>query len=316
MGERNAVQIWNGQVTGKMLNRRMVRWGRMLRNLFYALKIRTWEPLERSWFKLRLNIQRLSRAPKISVIMPVFNIEPELLEKAVKSVERQVYPHWELCMADDGSTDPRVQATLERLGENEPRIRVMYLEQNQGISGASNAALSLASGEYLAFLDHDDEFHPLALLQVARCLGKYPQTDLIFSDEDKLTMDGKRRDVVRKPGWSPDLFLTYNYLCHLVVCRKALVDQVGGFRKGFEGSQDYDLLLRLTELTDRIRHIPRVLYHWRMIPGSAAQVVDAKGYAFARSKQALREAMARRGIEAEVTDNESPGTFKILIKSS
>ncbi|HDP94444.1 MAG TPA: glycosyltransferase [Candidatus Aminicenantes bacterium] len=316
MGKENAVQTWSGQVTGKMLNSKMVRWGRKVRNLFYTLKIRTWEPLERSGYKLWMNIRHLPRSPKISVVMPVFNIEPELLEKAVKSVERQVYPHWELCMADDGSTDPRVRATLERLRENEPRIRVMYLEQNQGISGASNAALSLASGEYLAFLDHDDELHPLALYKAARVINKHPQTDLIFSDEDKLTMDGQRRDVVRKPGWSPDLFLTYNYLCHLVVCRKALVDQVEGFRKGFEGSQDYDLLLRITERTDRIRYIPRVLYHWRMIPGSAAQVVDAKGYAFARSKQALREAMARRGIEAEVVDGESPGTFKVIAKPS
>jgi len=258
----------------------------------------------------------MAYTPTISVITPVYNIKLTWLRSAVESVLHQSYPYWELCLADDASPDQSVADLLKDFERRDPRIRVVCLGHNQGISGASNAALKLASGEYLAFLDHDDELHPRALYEVARVLNRYPDTDLIFSDEDKLTLDGNRRDPVRKPGWSPKMFLTYNYLCHLVVCRRTLVEKAGGFRPGFEGSQDYDLLLRVTELTDRIRHIPKVLYHWRMIPGSAAQVVDAKSYAFERSKRALREAMARRGIDADVVDGDAPGTFRVCTKSS
>ena len=137
------------------------------------------------------------------------------------------------------------------------------------------------------------------------------EVELIYTDEDKLSMGGLHLRPVFKPDWNPDLFLTYNYICHLVICKRELVEQAGGFRLGFEGSQDYDLLLRLTELTDKIFHITKVLYHWRMIPGSAAFVVDAKSKAFERAKRALEEALQRRGIRAEVLDGETQGTFRI-----
>ncbi|MBN1195797.1 MAG: glycosyltransferase [Candidatus Aminicenantes bacterium] len=294
----------------------MKRWCKRLRNSAYA-RFRVHPFLE--GFSKRRAINRfkdLSYTPTISVITPVYNIALPWLCSTIQSVLSQLYPCWQLCLADDASTDKRIPVMLHTFQQQDPRIRTVCLEHNRGISAASNAALALASGEFVAFLDHDDELHCLALYEVARMLNRYPDTDLIFTDEDKLTLDGKRRDPVRKPGWSPKKFLNYNYLCHLVVCRKELVDKVGGFREGYEGSQDYDLLLRVTEITDRIRHIPKVLYHWRMVPGSAAQVVDAKGYAFERSKQALRDAMIRRGIRAEVLDGEAPGTFRVLEKST
>ncbi|MCP5107889.1 MAG: glycosyltransferase [bacterium] len=250
--------------------------------------------------------------PLISVVVPVYNIRREWLERALDSVFDQVYPHWELCIADDASPSPHIKKILESYRGRDPRVKVIYLESNRGMSGSSNAALTLAAGEFVALLDHDDQLSPDSLFEVVKLLNTHPDAGLIYSDEDKLTMSGHRIRPVKKPGWDPDLFLTYNYFCHLVVCRRELITKAGGFRKGFEGSQDYDLLLRITELTARIFHIPKVLYHWRMIPGSAAMVVDAKKEAFEKSKQALRDAMARRGIAAEVIDGETTGTFKVI----
>lgn len=249
--------------------------------------------------------------PLISVIMTVYNIDREWLVRAIDSVLGQVYGNWELCIVDDASPKPHVKDVLQEYADRDQRIRVTFLKENQGMSSASNEALSMASGEFAAFMDHDDELSRESLFEVVKLLNQEPGADLIFTDEDKLTLTGMRIRPVYKNGWDPELFLTYNYLCHLVVCRRELVITVGGFRKGFEGSQDYDLWLRVTENTDRIVHIPKVLYHWRMVPGSAAFVVDAKEDAFEKSKQALRDAMKRRGVEAEIIDGKKIGTFKI-----
>lgn len=249
--------------------------------------------------------------PLLSIVMTVYNIDREWLVLAIDSVLGQVYGNWELCIVDDASPKPHIKEILQDYVARDKRIRVTFLKDNQGMAGASNEALSMASGEFVAFMDHDDELSRESLFEVVKLLNREPEADLIFTDEDKLAMTGKRMRPVYKKGWDPELFLTYNYLCHLVVCRRELVIKVGGFRKGFEGSQDYDLWLRVTENTDRIVHIPKVLYHWRMIPGSAASVVDAKADAFAKSKQALRDAMKRRGINAEIFAGKNIGTFKI-----
>jgi glycosyltransferase involved in cell wall biosynthesis len=256
-------------------------------------------------------INTFSFKPMFSVITPVYNIEEQYLRRAVESVFNQVYRNWELCIADDASQEPHVKEVLKRYQKRNERVKVKYLEKNLGISGASNEALSLATGQYAVFLDHDDELSRDSLYEVVRLLNEHPEADIIYTDEDKLTVSSKRLLPVYKPNWDPDLFLTYNYLCHLVVCRRDLVSKVGGFRKGFEGSQDYDLLLRLTELTDKVFHIPKVLYHWRMIPGSAAMKVDAKKEAFEKSKQALRDAMERRDIHAKISEGKTIGTFKV-----
>ncbi len=256
-------------------------------------------------------IESYSFKPTISVVMPVYNIERKWLDKAIESVFSQVYEKWELCIADDASPKPHIKKVLKRWQNYDERVNVKFLEKNLGISGASNEALSLATGLYVALMDHDDELSQDSLYEVVRLLNEHPEAEIIYTDEDKLTVRGQRLRPVYKPDWDPELFLTYNYLCHLVVCRRDLIFKVGGFRKGFEGSQDYDLLLRLTEWSDKIFHIPKVLYHWRMIPGSAALVVDAKKQAFEKSKQALRDAMKRRGIRAAISDGETIGTFKV-----
>ena len=250
--------------------------------------------------------------PLFSVVMPVYNIDPRFLKEAVDSVLEQRDPRWELCIAEDASPREDVRVLLREYEARDPRIRVNYLPENHGMVGAYGKALEMARGEYAAFLDHDDRLHPDALLRVAQALERWPDFDLLFTDEDKLTPEGKREDPVFKPGWRPDLLLRYNYLCHLVVCRLSLIRQVGGFREGFEGSQDYDLWLRVTEKTERVMHISQVLYHWRRIPGSAAAKVDAKPVAFESSRKALQEALLRRGILGRVEMNARPGLFNIV----
>ncbi len=310
--------------------KRMVHWGRFIKNAIKArifgfgdyglndLKYRRWvkqTALTAAQIEsMKKEIEAFAFQPKISVVMPVYNIRRKWLIKAVESVLHQVYENWELCIADDASPAPYIKEVLSRFQALDKRVKVKFLEENRGISGASNAALELADGQYTAFLDHDDELSRDSLFEVVKLLNQHPEAGIIFSDEDKLTLSGRRLRPVYKPGWNPDLFLTYNYLCHLVVCRRELVEKVGGFRSGFEGCQDYDLLLRLTEKTDKIFHLPKILYHWRMVPGSAAAKVDAKGYSFSRSKKALQEAMERRGIRAEIKDGKSIGTFRVEIK--
>jgi len=263
--------------------------------------------------EMKQEINTFDYLPKISVVMPVYNIQRQWLDRAVQSVLDQVYENWELCIADDASPSPHIREMLKEFEKRDNRIRVVYLKKNLGMSGSSNKALAIAEGDYAALLDHDDELSRNSLFEVVKLLNRHPDARLIYSDEDKLTMTGQRLRPVRKGPWDPDLFLTYNYICHLVVCHRELMLQAGGFRKGFEGSQDYDMLLRVTELTDKIYHIPRILYHWRMIPGSAAAVVDAKSESFHRAKQALRDAVKRRGLNASVGDGDTIGKFKVEI---
>lgn len=250
--------------------------------------------------------------PVISIVVPVYNTEPQWLDKAVASVLNQVYENWELCLVNDGSPGTHVRETLEKWKTNQNnKIKVKHLEHNRGIAAASNEALAMAKGEFIAFMDSDDELHPLALFEVVKLLNHHPEADVIYTDEDKLTLDGQRKKPVFKSGWSPALFLTYNYINHLTVCRKTLIDQVGGFRPEFNWSQDYDLYLRITEKTDNIFHIPQVLYHWRTIPGSSASKVDIRTEALEKSKQLLSETLRRRGMNGLVTEGLRPGTFRV-----
>jgi glycosyltransferase involved in cell wall biosynthesis len=262
--------------------------------------------------QMKAECDNFNYKPLISIVVPVYNVAGKWLHRAIQSVLEQAYENWELCLVDDASPKPHIRKLLNKYQAQDKRIHVKFLEVNQGMSGSSNEGLSLATGEYIALLDHDDELSHDSLFEVVKLLNRHPEAQLIFSDEDKLTMSGQRLWPVKKQGWNPDLFLTYNYICHLVVCRRELMVSVGGFRKGFEGSQDYDLLLRVTEQTDSIFHIPKILYHWRMIPGSAAAVVDAKSQSFDRTKKAIEDALQRRGIKATITDGKSTGTFRII----
>jgi GT2 family glycosyltransferase len=188
---------------------------------------------------------------------------------------------------------------------------VKFLPENKGISGNSNEALSLASGEFVALLDHDDELAAFALYEVVKALNQNPETDFIYSDEDKLTARGERITPSFKPDWSPDLFLSWMYTCHLGVYRKRLIDEIGGFRPAYDGSQDHDLVLRLVEKTQRIRHLPKVLYHWRATPQSAASGIQAKPYAHVAAKKAIEDYLRRNCIEAEVLDGACAGLYRV-----
>ncbi|MCP4215472.1 MAG: glycosyltransferase [bacterium] len=262
---------------------------------------------------LKKSCDNLAQQRLISIVVPVFNTDIRWLDAAIDSVTAQVYQNWELCLVNDGSTEPHVREALESYKAKDKRIKIKHLGRNHGIAGATNAALGMAEGEFIAFMDSDDTLHNTALAEIVLLLHKQPDTDIVFTDEDKLTLDGKRRKPVFKPGWSAEKFLTCNYINHLTVCRKTLVDKVGGFRAEFDWSQDYDLYLRMVEQTenDKIIHLPKVLYHWRMVPGSSAAKVDTRAEALAKSKLLLQETLRRRGIKGTVTEGLQPGTFKI-----
>ena len=264
--------------------------------------------------RLREEARNFSYRPLISVVMPVYEPEEEWLRWALDSVLGQVYPRWELCVCDDASTGEHVGRVLGLYGSLDERIKVRRLEQNRGISEASNAALSMASGEFFALLDHDDELPAEALFEVAKLLQEHPESDLIYSDVDKLDGDGNRSGPNFKPGWSPDLLLSSNYISHLGVFRKSIVDEIGGFRSEFDGCQDYDLTLRFTERTDRIFHIPKVLYHWRMVEGSVALSSSNKDYIREGAHRALAEALERRGLRGTVEDGLMPNRFRVRLE--
>lgn len=237
---------------------------------------------------------RAAYQPLVSVLMPVCDTEPWMLEAAVESVLAQAYPNWQLCIADDASARQGTLATLEGVAERDPRIVVARLSKRSGISAATNAALALATGEYVAFLDHDDLLKPHALAQVARWLDADPSLDMVYSDEDKLDPDGRLTEARWKPDWSPNLLLCQNYVCHLLVVRRTLLEELGGLRPPYDGSQDYDLVLRISEVTNRIAHVPDVLYSWRQHESSAAAKGEHKPWAWMAAQRALRDWLRRR----------------------
>lgn len=255
---------------------------------------------------------RFASGPCISIIVPVFNTPIPFLRSMIDSVVNQTYPHWQLCIADGGSKDVQVEATLQSYAKKDERICVRILGDNRGIAGNSNAALSLATGEFVCFLDHDDLLSPNALHEAVRAIHENPDADLLYSDEDKITHDGKKRyDPHFKPDWSPETFLSYNYLCHLTVCRRELIARIGGFREGFDGAQDYDLLLRATKQARLIIHIPRILYHWRSHESSTAFASQAKQYAFDAGKRALEAALSGGRFSAVVSPGLSMGSYRV-----
>ena len=248
--------------------------------------------------------------PRIDIVTPVYNTDPKWLRACIESVRAQVYPHWRLCLADDASTSAATVAVLREY-ESDPRISIVRLEHNSHISAASNAALGKATGEFVALLDHDDELTPDALFHVAKFLNAEPHADLVYSDEDKLDLTGSRCDPYFKPDWSPDHFLTCMYTCHLMVVRRSLLEEIGGFRRGYEGAQDYDLVLRLMERTRSIHHIPRILYHWRKLPESTASAGLAKPWAMDAGRLALEDYIKRNDLRAEVLPGPAPGVFRV-----
>ncbi len=252
--------------------------------------------------RLREELEGLVAPPLISVIMPVYDTEESHLREAVASVRRQLYPNWELCIADDGSSSQWIAPILDSLAREDDRVTVVHREVNGHISVASNAAFALAHGEWVALVDHDDVLPEHALAIAALAISRYPQAGMVYSDEDTLDDSGHRHPGYFKPDFDPLLLLGQNYLAHLCLIRRDLVDQVGGWRTGFEGSQDWDLVLRVSELLreDQVVHVPHVLYHWRVHPGSTAGRPDAKPYAAAAGQRAVAEHLRRLGREGDI----------------
>ncbi|MFC3639922.1 glycosyltransferase [Camelimonas fluminis] len=246
---------------------------------------------------------------RFSIVTPTWNTPPALLEAMIRSVQAQWYPHWQLILADDASPSPETRAALAQISD--PRVQVLFTEQNGGISAATNRAIAAATGDYIVFLDHDDELTVDCLYELARAI-RDTDADYLYSDEDKLSPRGWHFEPFFKPDWSPDTLMSIMYTCHVSCVRRSLLDETGLLRSEFDGSQDWDLVLRITEKAQRIVHIPRVLYHWRVNPGSAAGDQAAKPYAIDAGKRVREDALARRGISGALEPlREARGFFRV-----
>ena len=266
------------------------------------------------WLESRqeeINLNKLKYKPLISFIIPTYNVSKELLEECLDSILKQSYTNFEVCIADDHSTLEETLDTLKKYEKKDKRIHVTYRKENGMISVASNTALKSAKGEFIVLVDNDDVIEKDSLYYIVEALNKDKDIDFLYSDEDKIDFKGKYMEPHFKPDYSPDTLMGVNYICHLSCIRKSLVDKVGGFRKEYDGSQDYDLFLRITEETNKIYHIERILYHWRQTPTSTAGYLGNKNYAYIAGKKALEDALKRRKLKGEVLDNPRVSTYLI-----
>lgn len=291
--------------------RRRQRLGRDMaaRNAGYDAWIRLYDVLDdETRSRMRRRIARLPNAPLISVVMPTHNADPTWLRAAIDSVRTQIYPHWELCIADDASTSSESLAALRSCTAGDPRIKTAFRRENGHISAASNTALGLATGEWIVLMDHDDLLSEHALFWIADAIAKHPGVALIYSDEDKVSEVGVRSDPYFKPDWNIDLFFSQNLFSHLGAYKAELVRKVGGFRLGLEGSQDYDLVLRCLAHVGaaEIHHVPKVLYHWRVHAQSTARSNGVKPHAMVAGETALNEHFLREGIRGRA-EHVGPG---------
>lgn len=266
-----------------------------------------------SFSEIMQGLKSFSKTPLISIVVPVYNPDKALLAACIESVLAQSYSNWELCLADDKSTKKHVREVLEAYQEKDDRIKVVFREKNGHISEASNSALELATGEWTALLDHDDLLQQHALFYVVKALNENSEASFIYSDEDKIDEEGNRTDPHFKSDWNPDLLYSQNYVSHLGVYQTDIVKRIGGFRKGYEGSQDYDLLLRYSREIDQanVVHIPRVLYHWRMVEGSTALASDGKSYTTDAGIKALQDHFAALGKKVKVQQGKHANIYKV-----
>ena len=261
--------------------------------------------------KEEIEYKKLKYKPLISILIPVYNINEKYLSECLDSILNQKYENFEVCLVDDCSTLEETKNTLEKYKKLDKRIKVKYRKENGHISKTTNDALEMAKGEFISLVDDDDLLTENALYEVVKVLNDNKELDFIYSDEDKMSPNGTLCDPHFKPDWSPDTLLSLNYICHLTTIRKSLVEKVGGFTVGLEGAQDHDLFLKVTEKTDRIYHIPKVLYHWRMVEGSTSMTISNKSYATDKGKMAIENALKRRKIDAEVEKDEK-STYYIV----
>lgn len=277
----------------------------------YAVWIREHEPDAVELEKQRVRSQKWATRPKISLLVPIHNTAARFLDGMFASVAAQTYDHWELCAVDAGSSDLEMLKVLKSWDAREPRLRIQWLGQNLGIAENTNRALEMASGDFIACIDHDDLLAPFALYELARAIHQFPDADIFYSDEDRWNLEEKRHSPFFKPEWSPAMLQSSMYLGHLTAYRNDLIAQVGGFRKEFDLSQDYDFALRATEMAREIRHIPSVLYHWREHPGSGS--MGGKPAARASNLAALDDAMRRRNLPTEIIEYPTANRARLKI---
>ena len=242
--------------------------------------------------------------------MPVYNVPAPWLEATIESVLKQSYCHWQLCLVNDNATEPHIREVLDRYAAKDPRIRIDHNQDNLGIAMASNIGLEMASGDFIALLDHDDLLPSYALTVFSHWQDHHPEAELFYGDEDKVDIHGRFSQPFFKPDYSPELLLSQNYIVHLVVIKRTLMERIGGFRPGFDGAQDYDLLLRATKAANQVVHIPYVLYHWRQIPGSTAMLFGEKDYAWEAGRQALQDFHRQHQTGGTAHQGEVPGTYR------
>ena len=260
---------------------------------------------------IELKLAAFKRQPSFSIVMAVHNTEPAELDMAIRSVIAQSYSNWQLCIADDASTRPEIRELLLDFAEQDRRIRVQFSRERGGISATCNAAWQMATGDYITFLDHDDTLSPHALAYICEALEQSPEADMLYSDEDKIDRAGKRYDPIFKPDWAPDLLLSENYICHLLVLRRDLAEKIGRFDSTVDGSQDYDLILRASEQAQDIRHIPKVLYHWRASIRSTATTIENKQYALTAAQEAIQRHCLRTDKPMRVTATDIVGRWRM-----
>lgn len=268
--------------------------------------------------EIRERISSIQKPPLFSIILPVYNSDLSLLRECIDSVLQQHYPYWELCIADDCSQDPRVRAEIRALAAKDERIKYVFRSKNGHISRASNSALELATGEWIALLDHDDIIPSHALYQMTEAILSHPEAKLFYSDEDKIDELGNRCEPYFKSDWNERLFFEQNMISHFGVYDRQLIEKIGGFREGYEGAQDHDLALRFIEqiAPDHIVHVPEILYHWRITPGSTAKRSDEKSYAIGASVKAVKDAIKRRNLNASVEANPGIGYCRLKFAPS
>ncbi len=291
----------------------LVMWKRYIRRFIQKIRIafglEYYHPFKQKQYlkwveknEPKTEYQPLNYQPLISILIPVYNIKKEYLSECLDSILNQKYQNFEVCLADDCSTLQETKDTLQEYEHKDKRIKVVYRKENGHISKATNSALEIAKGEFVALMDNDDVLTENALYEMVLALNKNKDLDMVYSDEDKLDMNGKRCEPHFKPDYAPDYLLGGNYICHFEILRKKIVEQIGGFRSEFVGAQDFDLFLRFVEQTtpEKIYHIPKILYHWRKVPGSTADTIGNKDYAIENGKKAVEEALKRRGKKAKV----------------
>jgi len=295
----------------KVISSALIKCCKFISYKFHNEKIKYTYSSPKLTIQIKKELTTFDKRPLMSVVIPVFNVDKILLEKAIQSVKQQWYKNWEIIIVDDASTYSETIDYLKTIASS--KINVKSLKINAGISNASNEALSLSRGDYIVLMDQDDEITVDAFYEVVKEINQ-SGADFIYSDDDKLEMDGSYSEPHFKPDFSPELFFSQNYISRLVVIRKTIIDKVGGWSIGAEGAQDYDLYLKVFEKTKKISHIPKVLYHWRKIPSSTVAEFNAKSYTQEAGKRSLESAIQRRGISAEVHNGKYLGTYRVQYK--